>query len=131
MKFRSIILFGLAALMAGCGMFGKSTGGSSNSDVSHSTGWEFGDPKNGGFQSDDNYTQATGPGLKFIQGGTFTMGRVEQDVMYDWNNVPKRVTVASFYMDETEVSNLDYREYLFWLKRVYPSNPEKYKTALP
>jgi gliding motility-associated lipoprotein GldJ len=128
MKLRSIMLFGLAAFMAGCGLFGKGNG---SSDVSHSTGWNFGDPKNGGFQSDQNYEQETGPGLVFIQGGTFTMGRVEQDVMYDWNNVPRRVTVASFYMDETEVSNLDYREYLFWLRRVYPSNPEKYKAALP
>jgi len=128
MKFRSIILFGLAALVAGCGLFGKGKGSSGSS---HSTGWEFGDPKNGGFQADNGYKQETGPGLVFIQGGTFTMGRVEQDVMYDWNNTPRRVTVASFYMDETEVSNLDYREYLFWLRRVYPSNPEKYKGALP
>jgi sulfatase modifying factor 1 len=128
MKFKSIMLFGLAALMVGCGLFGKGKG---SSGVSHSTGWEYGDAKNGGFQSDNNYAQETGTGLVFIQGGTFSMGRVEQDVMYDWNNVPKRVTVASFYMDETEVSNLDYREYLFWLRRVYPTNPEKYKTALP
>jgi len=129
MKFKSILLlFGLAALMAGCGLFGK---GSRNSDASHSTGWKFNDSKNGGFQTDNNYDQATGPGLKFIQGGTFSMGRVEQDVMYAWNNVPKRVTIASFYMDESEVSNLDYREYLFWLRRVYPENPEKYKTASP
>lgn len=128
MKFKSIMLFGLAALMAGCGLFGK---GGGKSDASHSTGWEFGDPKIGGFQSDDNYAQETGPGLVFIQGGTFSMGRVEQDVMYTWNNVPKRVTVASFYMDESEVSNLDYREYLFWLRRVYPENLEKYNSALP
>ena len=128
MKFRSIILFGLAALMAGCGLIGKGRG---KSGASHSTGWEYNDPKNGGFQTDNGYKQETGAGLSFIQGGTFTMGNVEQDVMYDWNNVPRRVTVASFYMDETEVSNMDYREYLFWLKRVYPSNPEKYKTALP
>ena len=128
MKFKSIMLFGLAALMAGCGLFGK---GNRNSNVSHSTGWEYGDPKNGGFQGDDSYAQETAVGLRFIQGGTFTMGRIEQDVMYDWNNVPKRVTVASFYMDETEVSNLDYREYLYWLRRIYPANPEKYKAALP
>jgi len=115
MKFRSIILFGLAALMAGCGLFGKGRGSSGSS---HSTGIKYGDQKTGGFQSDENYDQVTGPGLVFIQGGTFTMGRVEQDVMFDWNNIPKRVTVASFYMDETEVSNLDYREYLFWLRRV-------------
>ncbi len=129
MKFKSILLFGLAAVMAGCGLFGKGKGG--HTGASHATGWGFGDPKNGGFQDDNNYAQKTGPGLVFIQGGTFTMGRVEQDVMYDWNNTPRRVTVASFYMDETEVSNLDYREYLFWLRRVYPANPEKYKLALP
>jgi gliding motility-associated lipoprotein GldJ len=128
MKFRAILLFGLAALVAGCGLFGK---GKSRSGTSRTTGWEYGDPKNGGFQADDNYEQATGPGLRFVQGGTFSMGRVEQDVMHDWNNTPRRVTVASFYMDETEVSNLDYREYLYWLRRVYPSNPEKYKAALP
>ena len=46
MKFRSIILFGLAALMAGCGLIGKGKGSSGGS---HATGWEFGDPKNGGF----------------------------------------------------------------------------------
>ncbi|HET6558570.1 MAG TPA: SUMF1/EgtB/PvdO family nonheme iron enzyme [Prolixibacteraceae bacterium] len=127
MKLKYIMFLSLAVLMAGCGLFGK--GGSS--DVSHSTGWEFDDPQNGGFQSDDNYSQETGPGLVFIQGGTFSMGRVEQDVMYNWNNVPKRVTIASFYMDESEVSNIDYREYLYWLRRVYPQNPEKYREALP
>ena len=47
------------------------------------------------------------------------MGRVEQDVMYEWNNVPRRVTVSSFYLDETEVRNVDYLEYLYWLRRVY------------
>lgn len=122
------MLIGLAALMAGCGLLGKGKGGSASS---HSTGWKFDDPKNGGFQANDNYAEKAGTGLTFIQGGTFSMGRVEQDVMYDWNNVPRRVTVASFFMDETEVSNMDYREYLYWLRRVYPENPEKYRTALP
>ena len=69
----------------------------------------------------------TGPGLMFIEGGTFSMGRVEQDVMYEWNNVPRRVTVSSFYLDETEVSNTDYLEYLYWLKRGYVEEKFKYK----
>ncbi|HKJ79628.1 MAG TPA: SUMF1/EgtB/PvdO family nonheme iron enzyme, partial [Prolixibacteraceae bacterium] len=77
------------------------------------------------------YEQEAGPGLVFIQGGTFTMGRVEQDVMYKWDNYPRRVTVASFYMDETEVSNQDYREYLHWVQRVYPADREKYNASLP
>lgn len=60
------------------------------------------------------------------------MGRTEQDVNYDWNNIPRRVTVSSFYMDETEVKNLDYLEYLYWLGRVYGTDyPAVYKKALP
>lgn len=129
MKFKAILFLGLAVLMAGCGLFGK--GGSGGKNVSSTTGWEYNNPDNGGFQADVDYKQNTGPGLVFIEGGTFTMGRVEQDVMYDWNNIPRRITVASFYMDETEVSNLDYREYIFWLERVYPENPEKLTAALP
>ena len=53
------------------------------------------------------------------------MGRVEQDVMYRWDNAPRRVTVASFYMDETEVSNQDYREYTHWLGRVFQAIRQK------
>ena len=60
------------------------------------------------------------------------MGRVEQDVMYEWDNIPRRQTVSSFYMDETEVRNIDYLEYLFWVNRVYGgSYPEVYKKTLP
>jgi gliding motility-associated lipoprotein GldJ len=59
------------------------------------------------------------------------MGRVEEDVMYHWDNSPRRVTVASFYMDETEVSNQDYREYVHWLSRVYAGNKAKINSVLP
>jgi gliding motility-associated lipoprotein GldJ len=60
------------------------------------------------------------------------MGLTEQDVTYEWNNVARRVTVSSFYMDETEISNLEYREYLFWLQRVYGETyPEVPRRALP
>jgi len=88
-------------------------------EKSSTTGWDYNNSKNGGFEVVDYEGQETGPGLVFIEGGTFSMGRVEQDVRYDWNNVPRRVTVSSFYMDETEVKNVDYREYLYWLTRVF------------
>lgn len=101
-------------------------------DRSMTTGWNQNDSKNGGFQVDSWEGQETGPGLIFIEGGTFTMGRVEQDVRHDWDNIPRTATVSSFYLDETEVTNVDYREYLFWISRVfYASYPEVYKRALP
>lgn len=101
-------------------------------ETSSSTGWNYNDPKNGGFQKIPYLEQETGPGLVLIEGGRFTMGRVEQEVHYDWNNIPRTVTVSSFYMDETEVTNFAYLEYLYWLDRVYNADyPEVYKKALP
>lgn len=105
--------------------------GKKKKSSSSTTGWSYNDPKNGGFEYRSGYSQNSGPGLVYIQGGTFTMGRVEQDVMFEGNNIPRRVTVASFYMDETEVRNVDWREYLYWLQRVYPNDRAIYKAALP
>ncbi len=105
--------------------------GKKGSQVSNTTGWDYNDPENGGFEVIAGSEQETGPGLVLIEGGTFTMGRVEQDVMYDWNNVPRRVTVSSFYMDQTEVKNVDYREYLHWIQRVFIDYPLVYRNALP
>lgn len=38
---------------------------------------------------------------------------------------------GNFYIDKTEVTNVEYREYLFWLRKTYNGNPEEYKRALP
>lgn len=96
------------------------------------TGWAYNDPSNGGFEKVPYEEQETGPGLVLIEGGTFTMGRNETDVTYEWNNVPRRVTVSSFYMDETEVSNFAYLEYLWWTNKVFgPTFPDIYQKALP
>lgn len=96
------------------------------------TGWAYNDPANGGFEKPPYEEQETGPGLVLIEGGTFSMGRAENDVTYEWNNIPRRVTISSFYMDETEVSNLSYLEYLYWTSRVFgPTFPDIYYKALP
>jgi len=101
-------------------------------DHSSITGWNYNETQNGGFEKAPYTQQETGPGLILVEGGAFTMGRVEQDVTYDWNVIPRKVTVSSFYMDETEISNLHYLEYLYWLGRVYGENyPEVCKKALP
>jgi gliding motility-associated lipoprotein GldJ len=94
---------------------------------SRATGWKM-NAKEGGFQyNPKSKEQETGPGLVFIEGGTFTMGRVQDDPMHDWNNSPNQQHVQSFYMDETEVTNLMYLEYLDWLKKVFPPTDETYR----
>lgn len=96
-------------------------------DSSRATGWKV-NAKEGGFQYNaEAKEQETGPGLVFIEGGTFTMGRVQDDPMHDWNNSPTQQHVQSFYMDETEVTNLMYSEYLDWLKKLFPPTDENYK----
>ncbi|OCB74362.1 gliding motility lipoprotein GldJ [Flavobacterium crassostreae] len=93
---------------------------SSSSNTSRATGWNVNGKKTSG-------KQEAGPGLVFVEGGTFTMGKVQDDVMHDWNNTPTQQHVQSFYMDETEVTNFMYLEYLDWLKSVFPPSEESYK----
>ncbi|HNX06287.1 MAG TPA: SUMF1/EgtB/PvdO family nonheme iron enzyme [Bacteroidales bacterium] len=101
-------------------------------EVSNTTAWEYNNPKNGGFEVVPYEEQETGPGLVLIEGGTFMMGRTEQDVLYDWDNYPRRITVSSFYMDQTEVRNLDYCEFLYWTRRVFGVDyPEVLQKRLP
>jgi len=102
---------------------------------SRATGWSIND-RDGGFQANTDYKeQEAAPGLVFVEGGTFTMGRVQDDVMHDWNNNPTQQHVQSFYMDETEVTNLMYLEYLDYLKKVFPPTEANYRNiyygALP
>ena len=95
-------------------------------DTSRATGWKIND-KEGGFQYNSDFKeQETAPGLVFVEGGTFTKGKVQDDVMHDWNNTPTTQHVQSFYMDETEVTNVMYLEYLDYLKSVYPPEDPKY-----
>ena len=104
----------------------------SNKQVSNTTGWSYNDPSNGGFNVVESAEQITGPGLVPIEGGSFTMGATVENVYHEWNNAPRQVTVSSFYMDQSEVSNLDYLEYIHWLTRVYGSEyPEMISKALP
>jgi gliding motility-associated lipoprotein GldJ len=101
-------------------------------EASNITSWDYNNPKQGGFQKVPFIDQETGPGLLLIEGGTFTMGRTEQDVMFDWNNRPARVTVSSFYLDQTEITNFHWLEYLYWISRAYNETyPMVYKNALP
>lgn len=123
------ILFSLVLIptLSGCSLFG----GSGRGEASQTTGWKYNDPKYGGYEVKTAYQQPTGPNLIFVEGGLFLMGRVNEDIDYAWNNSPRRVTVNSFFIDETEVRNVDYREYLHWLRNVYVSYPEVYQNALP
>ena len=84
----------------------------------------------GGFQVDKKFNgQVTGPNLVFIEGGRFTMGSLQEDVIGIHDNVERTVSVQSFYMDETEIANVHYLEYLFAVQK--DSTLDFYESALP
>jgi sulfatase modifying factor 1 len=96
-------------------------------DISRATGLEYNE--DGGFQVTDFRGQPSGPNLVFIQGGRTTLGTYEEDILNSRDNLERTVTVASFYMDETEVANIHWLEYLHYIK--LDSSREFFESALP
>ncbi|UAY51417.1 SUMF1/EgtB/PvdO family nonheme iron enzyme [Ferruginibacter albus] len=119
-----IILAATAFSISSCSKSGKS-------GKSSVTGWNYDDPKMGNYHVAKLKYPKAGPGLVFVEGGTFLMGAKDEDVMRDWNNVPRRVTVPSFFIDETEVANVHYREYLYWLNNTFSGDTAIMRKALP
>ncbi|MDB5137558.1 MAG: SUMF1/EgtB/PvdOfamily nonheme iron enzyme [Mucilaginibacter sp.] len=118
----ALVLFGLGALLSSC----------SKRPQSQKTGITYNDKTNGGYERFRQAHPSPGPGLVPIEGGTFVMGgSADQDVTYDYNNVRRRVTVPSFYMDETEVSNQDWLDYLHWISVTFHEDHELYYNAMP
>ncbi len=118
------LLVTAVSLLTACNTTSKKAGGKSSV-----TGWAYNDKKTGGFTVAKPKDIKTGPGLVFVQGGTFTMGASQEDVIGDWNNIPKRVTVNSFFIDQTEVANVHYREYIYWMESTF-GDDDKYKQAI-
>ncbi len=118
----SLFLLATACLVVSC----------SKGNQSATTGWNVNDPEWGGFEVADVIEQPDAPGLLFIEGGSFVMGRVADDSRFQWNNVGHTVTVSSFYLDETEVTNVAYREFVYWMERAYKEEfNQKYRSILP
>jgi len=117
----AVVLLSIGTLLSSCGKHQQS----------EKTGIAYNDKNNGGYIKFAQTHPSPGPGLVAIEGGTFVLGgSADQDVSYDYNNVRSRKTIASFYMDQTEVSNQDWLDYLHWIKTNY-KDYEMYYNALP
>ena len=55
-------------------------------------------------------------GMALIPGGSFTMGKQDQDLIGTMSTPTKTVTIRPFYMDETEITNNEYKEFVFWVR---------------
>lgn len=55
-------------------------------------------------------------GMVFIPQGSFNMGPGDQDVPYAHVTQHKTVSVSAFYIDETEITNNEYRQFVNWVR---------------
>ncbi|MDR1181992.1 MAG: SUMF1/EgtB/PvdO family nonheme iron enzyme [Bacteroidales bacterium] len=55
-------------------------------------------------------------GMKYIGNGHFLMGAGTQDAAYSLTSSPKNITLKAFYMDETEITNNEYRQFVNWVR---------------
>lgn len=106
----------------------SSSRGSSSSSL---TGWNFNDPSYGNYLKGEFKDNTVPPGMVYIEGGTYTMGLVQDDVMFDWNTTPKQMHVRSFFMDEAEVTNAEYGLFLQYTKDVFPPEDPQFKHIYP
>lgn len=119
-----ILLILSTAFLASCSIF------QSKNERSPFTGLEYGvDDSDTLFVQRDMSALMSPPGMVFIQGGRTILGSFEEDLMGSRDNIERTVTVNSFYMDETEVTNLGWKEYVHFVKK--DSTQEFYETTIP
>jgi len=137
MKYSKSLLFlvALSFLMSSC--FLKGGGGKPNAQnpgqVSTTTGLKYTRDKAEGFEVQPYNEQPDAPNMVFIEGGRAVLGSFEEDIMATRDNVERTVSVASFYMDETEIANIHWLEYLDYLntKTRNDDGGIAYSAALP
>ncbi len=126
LKLFSILALSSTIFLVSCGGGGNSKKGGGTKRFTSKTGWKPNDQK-GWFFTGKQQKQKGWPGMVYVEGGTFTMGLVKDDVMHDWNNTPRRMQVSAFFIGETEITNYEYREYVTWLKFVFPPSDPSFK----
>ncbi|HSW67094.1 MAG TPA: SUMF1/EgtB/PvdO family nonheme iron enzyme [Bacteroidales bacterium] len=55
-------------------------------------------------------------GMAYIPMGSFTMGVGDEDILASFSHQPRTVSVSAFFMDETEITNNEYRQFVFWVR---------------
>jgi gliding motility-associated lipoprotein GldK len=93
---KMFLLLSATALMFGCG----------SSDNGNLTGVA----DRPAFNSEQSY------GMVFIPMGNFMMGTGDEDLFHTNSFSPKSVTLPSFFMDETEITNNEYRQFVYWTR---------------
>lgn len=69
-----------------------------------------------GVQGRDSWFQPDPYGTLYCQMGSFHMGQSDQDIPQNFTQRARMVSVQAFYMDQTEISNNEYRQFVYWVR---------------
>lgn len=69
-----------------------------------------------GVQDRDPWYQPDPFGMLFVPMGSYVMGQNDQDVPYNQIQTAKTVSLQAFYIDETEITNNEYRQFVDWVR---------------
>jgi gliding motility-associated lipoprotein GldJ len=132
-SFRVLLyVIGGSVALSSCSLFGGKGGkpiAQNPGQNSTATGLAYNNEDEGGFMVKPYEGQPEAPNTVFIEGGRAVMGSFEEDVMSYRDNIERTVSVASFFMDESEIANIHWLEYLHYLAK--DSSQEAYQEALP
>jgi formylglycine-generating enzyme len=131
-----LVMVGVGAILSSCSLLGgkgaKPTA-QNPGQISTATGLAYSDDPATGYPVPKYGSQPPAPNMVFIEGGRTVLGSFEEDVMAYRDNVERTVSVASFYMDETEIANIHWLEYLYYLTvdSTKIDGGRAYRAALP
>lgn len=96
-KLSSLMVIALGATISGCGLFGGGNQGTNGEllGAPDRQGWEMTRPF----------------GMVSVPAGTFHMGQADEDLAATQINFNKQVTIGAFFMDDTEITNNEYRQF--------------------
>jgi gliding motility-associated lipoprotein GldK len=105
MKNLSFLITVAAALsVTSCGKIGKSHKGLPDDGQLH------------GVAPASKYNLSKPPGMVYIPPGTFHMGPSDEDINYAYTARNKQVSINGFWMDATEITNNEYRQFVNWVR---------------
>jgi len=55
-------------------------------------------------------------GMVYVPSGTLTIGQSDQDIFNTYTQKPKAISISGFFLDDTEVTNNEYREMVHWVR---------------
>ena len=122
-----ILIYGLVLLVSSCSSKGNKPTSINPGRKSTTTTVDYNIEE--GFQVSNYKGQPEAPNMVFIEGGRTVLGSFEEDVAYTRDNLKRTVTLASFFMDESEIANIHWLEYMFYVQ--LDSSEERYLSTLP